>query len=344
MIFVIFVEGERKKKNYRRQMNDWRFETISVLRIKIIKSLFNIHLNAGKIYGQMITKTQLLFLIFFGWQILVYAQEDSGIFIFDIERSEDAVEFSNLVEIPHQKGYNNQPFFISDDEILFSSENNGQADIAKFRISTGKIQWMHPETAGGEYSPQPIPDSENIAAVRLDPDGLQRLYEYDIKNKTASLIIPDIQVAYFTFMDHENILATVLNKESMDLVTIDLNLKKTDTLSSRAGRSISKVPNTSLVSYTLYNENNQLDLYTYDFTTDESVFICELPYNVQDYIWLTDSLILTGSGYRLFLYDTWSELEWISAGTIEKYGISQITRMALSPNGKKLAVTGTKKP
>lgn len=289
-------------------------------------------------------KISLLFLSLCSFQFLAHAQDDSGIFIFDIQRHENTLDLSNPIEVPHQKGYNNQPFFISDDEILFASENDGQPDIAKFNIITGKIQWMHPKTEGGEYSPQPIPDSDNIAAVRLDPDGLQRLYEYDVTNNTSSLVIPDIQVAYFTFINQENIMATVLNEESMDLVTINLKTQKTDTLASQAGRSLSKIPNTSTLSYTLYNENEQLDLYTYDSMADESVFICELPYYVQDYIWLNDSLILAGSGYRLFLYDTWGESEWVSVGTTEKHGISQITRMTLSPDRKKLAVVGKKKP
>lgn len=286
----------------------------------------------------------ILFFIFFGIHYLNHAQTDSKVFIFDISRGEDSVELSNLIEIPHQTGYNNQPFFISNEELLFSGENDGQSDIAKFNLTTGSKQWVNSATKGGEYSPQPIPNSENIAAVRLDPDGLQRLYEYDVNTHSSSELVPEIQVAYFTFIDETNLLATVLNEENMDLVAINLNSKEVDTLSSRAGRSISKIPNTSVVSYTLYNENNQQDLYTFDITSGESVFICELPYQVQDYIWLNDSIILCGSGYRLFMYDTWNDSEWMPAGTIEKFGISDITRMAISPDGKKIALVGKKKP
>lgn len=284
--------------------------------------------------------SSLIILVF---QIELYAQDNSKVFIFNFLQKENTIVLSDCTEIPNQHGYNNQPAFISDDKILFSSENKGSTDIRKYNFQTKELIWLS-KTEGGEYSPQAIPNSENIAAVRLDPDGLQRLYEYHIKNNSISTIIDEIAIAYFLFYNSNNILATVLNKNGMDLVKIDLSIEKVDTLASGAGRSISKIPKTNLMSYTLYNENNQLDLYTFDFETGSSVFICQLPGHVQDYIWLNDSQILAGSENQLFMYDTWSESKWTLSGTVEKFGISDITRIALSPDGKKIAIVGTKKP
>lgn len=274
----------------------------------------------------------------------ILAQENSAVFVFDIQINDDQAELSNFQEIPHEKGYNNQPSFISDEEILFSSTNNNQADIRKYNLKSNSLQWIHPQTEGGEYSPQIIPESEAVAAVRLDLDGLQRLYKYDLKNNTNTLLIPNLPVAYFIFYDAETLLATVLNEDDMDLVKIDLAENSSEVLFSHAGRNLGKIPNSEWVSYTLINEAEEMDLYTYDFKTGESVFICQLPYGVQDYVWLDDSKILAASGYRLFLFDTWEESEWNYAGSAEKFGVDGITRMALSPNGKKLAVVGKKQP
>lgn len=288
-------------------------------------------------------KIFVLFIILSFYSIISSAQDATGIFIFDFQISDENIDLSNFRDIPLPPGYNNQPAFISNTEILFSSENNGNPDIRKYNLETGNLTWMHSETPGGEYSPQLIPDSEDIAAVRLDPDGLQRLYRYG-PGKKPSVLIENIAVAYFAFFDSNRILATILNEDKMDLVTIDLNLQKVDTLASDAGRTLEKIPGTELMTYSLVNESGQLDIYTYNMETGESVFICELPYTILDYIWLDDSRILAGANYRLFLFDTWDEGDWSLFGSAEKYGITEITRMALSPGGKKLAIVGKKKP
>lgn len=288
-------------------------------------------------------KSFLLALILFSFSIISRAQDTTGIFIADIQINDENIDLSNFKEIPLQPGYHNQPLFISNTEILFSSENNNNPDIRKYDLETGKLTWMHSETPGGEYSPQPIPASDDIAAVRLDPNGLQRLYRYSGED-APTVLIEDIAVAYFSFFDSGRILATILNEDKMDLVTIDLNLQKIDTLASDAGRTVGKIPGTGLMTYSLVNESGQLDIYTCNMETGESVFICELPYTILDYIWLDDSRILTGANYRLFLFDTWDEGHWSLFGSVERYGITEITRLALSPDGKKLAIVGKKKP
>lgn len=288
-------------------------------------------------------KTIAFLTLFLCIQSYLWAQDNMQVFVFDIAINTEKIELSNPIEIPHNEGYNNQPYFISNQELLFSSNNDGQADILKYNLETGKKQWMNTATEGGEYSPQSIPHSDDIAAVRLDPDGLQRLYRYDGKKGTSSLLIEDIQVAYFAFYNADNILGTVLNGETMDLVTIDLNTQTVDTIVSEAGRGIQRIPAMDKMSYTSVNESNQMDVYLWNMDSGESVFICQLPYGVQDYVWLNDSQILSGSGNRLFMYDTWGDAEWFQVGSTEKYGLKDITRMALSPDGKKLAVVGKKK-
>lgn len=290
----------------------------------------------------MKTHTQFIVLFLFA-QTMLWAQDTTQVFVFDFNYNEDKVHLSNAVEIPHNKGYNNQPYFVSNSELLLSSNNDGQADILKYNLETGAKQWINSKTEGGEYSPQSIPSSDDIAAVRLDTDGLQRLYRYDAKTGLSSLLIADVAVAYFAFYSSDKILATVLHEETMDLVTIALDTKTTDTILSQAGRGVQKVPQTNKMSYTVVNESEQMDLYTWNTDSKESVFICQLPYGVQDYVWLNDSQILSGSGNRLFLFDTWGDGEWVQVGNTEKFGLQHITRMTISPNGKKLAIVGKKK-
>lgn len=287
--------------------------------------------------------TFLSFLIFLISYNLI-AQEPTQIFLFSIAIEPDTIAIGTLIDWQQNDGYNNQPFFISNDEILFASDNPTAPDIRKYDSSTNESQWIHSPTEGGEYSPQRRPDTDNITAVRLDSDGLQRLYMYDTYTKNWTTLLEHIAIAYYSFYDKDTLLATVLNESEMDLVLANIATQQVDTLASQAGRVVGRVPDTNLMTYTLLNEAEEFDLYTFDPETGESVFICQLPYTVQDAIWLDDTRILAASGYRLFIYDTWGEDSWEYAGSTERFGVTDITRMALSPDGKKLAVVGKKKP
>ena len=70
----------------------------------------------------------------------------------------------------------------------------------------------------------------------------------------------------------------------------------------------------------------------------ESFFVCQLPIGIQDYAWLNDSQIIIGSGNKIFLYDTFSNEEWKQVADLSDYKIKDITRLAVSPDGTKLAL------
>ncbi|HLV91698.1 MAG TPA: hypothetical protein VKX34_01140 [Aequorivita sp.] len=278
--------------------------------------------------------TSLLFTSF------LYSQENLEVYVFDVFPSYVGLELLNARNVSNNEGYDNQPSFISNEALVFAGNNNGQTDISEYNFNTKIKRWVNLKTEGGEYSPQKFPSSEDIAAVRLDENGLQRLYRYGAESGKPSVLIEDLQVAYFAFYNDQKILATVLNNDELDLTMIDLQSKSVDTLFTDAGRSIQRIPNTKTMSYTLVNENNYLDLYVLDIASGDSYFITGLPMEVNDYIWLNDTQILIGKGSDIYMYDTLGEAEWHRVASVSEYGIKNVTRMAISPDGKKLALVG----
>lgn len=266
------------------------------------------------------------------------AQENTEVYVFDILPAYEGLELLNPTNISNNEGYDSQPSFISNESLIFSGNNEGQTDISEYNLNSKIKKWVNKKTEGGEYSPQKFPSSNDIAAVRLDKDGKQRLYSYNSETGNSSEIIEDLQVAYFAFYNDKKILATVLSGDKMDLVMIDLPSKTVDTLFQNAGRSLQKVPNTKAMSYSLVNEEGNFDLYLMEMNTKESYFICELPTNIADCVWINDTQVLVGSGYNLFMYDTLGEQEWNKVASLKDYGIKNISRMAISPNGKKIAL------
>lgn len=286
--------------------------------------------------------SKFLFLISFLFSSLVFGQENTEVYVFDVRPAYQGLELFNIRNISNNPGYDSQPSFLSNEAVVWAGNNGGQNDISEYNLVSQLQKWVNPQTEGGEYSPQKFPSGNDVAAVRLDKDGRQRLYRYNAKTGNSSEIIPYVQVAYFAFYDDATILATVLNGDKMDLVLMDIPSQKVDTLFNDAGRSLQRVPNTHFMSYTLVNEQGYLDLYLMDMDSRESYFIAQLPSGVQDYVWINDTQVLVGSGSSLFMYDTLGESEWHKVASVEEYGIGKISRMAISPDGKKLALVAEK--
>ncbi len=281
---------------------------------------------------------KLLFLFIILTSSFIFAQENTEVYVFDIRPAYEGLELMNPRNISDNEGYDNQPSFISNEALVFAGNNDGQTDISEYNLTSKLQKWVNNKTEGGEYSPQKFPSSNDVASVRLDKDGLQRLYRYNSQTGSSSELIKNLQVAYFAFYNDQKILSTVLDGDSMDLVLIDLSSKTADTIFRNAGRSLQKVPKTNSMSYSLINEEENLDVYLLDMDSYESFFVTELPIGIQDCVWINDTQILVGSGNKLYMYDTLGEPEWTRVASLEEYGFKNISRMAISPDGKKLAV------
>lgn len=267
---------------------------------------------------------------------------DTEVYLFDLISKNASFEVKNGQNISNNAGYDNQPSFLDNETILFSRMRNEQTDIAAYDLKTEEISWLTETSEGGEYSPEHIPDSEDVAAVRLDTSGLQRLYRYQKSGENNA--ITDLKIGYFAFYNNSKFISAVLSGSTLDLYLSDISSKKDSLIITNIGRSLHKVPNTNSMSYTVVNEDQNMDLYLLDMGGQlESYFVCQLPIGIQDYVWLNDSQILLGSRNRLYIYDTLGVTEWKELASLESYDLDNITRLAVSPDGKHLAVVAEPK-
>ena len=222
---------------------------------------------------------------------------------------------------------------------------NGQTDIVMYDLTTNTSNIVNKTTPGGEYSPKQIPGSKNIAAVRLDTNGLQRLYSYtqtDTNQGDSKMLLDTLEVAYFAFFDSNRIVASVLGTNQLNLVVANLKTKQVTPYIENSGRSIHNIPQNTSVSYTLSNEDKNMDVYILDLEQGgESFFVCQLPVGVQDHCWINDSQLLLGSGSKIYLYDMFGAQQWEQVADLAQYEISDINRIAVNPQSNKIALVGT---
>ncbi|MGJ8666323.1 MAG: hypothetical protein ACSHW7_08160 [Patiriisocius sp.] len=300
----------------------------------ILSILKNYKLHASHI----LLLTMLILFPFFG-----NAQNDTEIFFMNISTTADSLEVSNFRNISNNPGYDSQPSFFDNDKLLYAGTKNGQTDIYQFSLDLRTKKRINLPTSGGEYSPQKIPNKNSIAAVRLDTTGLQRLYAYEYNFPmygASTLLLPETEVAYFAFHDEKKIVASVLGGNQLNLVIANLETKEVTPYIENSGRSIHNVPNSNSVSYTLVNEDKNHEIYVLNIDEDgESYFVCQLPIGIQDHCWLSDTKLLLGSGSKLHVYDLFEKpQEWKEVADLSNFNISEITRITVSPDGKKLAL------
>lgn len=273
----------------------------------------------------------------------LYPQPDTEVFLFEIDRTGGKWSLVNPMNISNNKGYDNQPSFYDNNNILFSSTRNGQTDIALYNLVTGNTKWLTNTSGGSEYSPIRIPNSHDFSAIRLDTTGLQRLYRYNISTGNSSLIREDAKVGYHVWFTEDILVNTILIENRMDLIVSNLEDKRDFKVQKKVGRSLHSIPNSEKVSYIGIEGNGNL-LKSLDPKTGETQLITSIPKGISDMCWLPEGGFLLPKKNVIIKFSEDLKQEPLVIDLSEFKEIYTISRMAVSPNGKYLALVSEESP
>jgi hypothetical protein len=277
-------------------------------------------------------------LIFFLFATTVaFAQSNTEVYLFEITKDKGNWSIGKGKNISNNPGYDSQPHFYSSKSIIFSSTRNKQTDIAEYTIKNGKIKFINSTPNGGEYSPQRIPKSKDISAVRLDTDGLQRFYKYNYKSGKSSEIIADLKVAYPFWYDKNTAVNVVIVDGGLDLIVSDIKSKKNTTIEKKVGRSVHHIPNTSLVSY-ISKEKEQWEVKTFNPRNQERRTIIKTAGKKEDICWLPDGTLLMAVGNTLMKFNPTIDKDWKIFHTFPKNKFNNISRILVNKKGNYLAL------
>lgn len=279
----------------------------------------------------------VLFLITFSISSAAIAQQSTEVYLFDLAEKESGFELLNPINVSDNEGYDNQPSFTEDGKsLLYASTRNEQTDILWYDIESGSKRWIS-DTPGGEYSPVLMSDGEHISAVRLDPDGLQLLYKYSIKDGSSEVLIPNLKIGYYSWFLTSRIVAFVLG-EPATLQEIDLAHNEIVAVDENPGRSIHYIPATK--SYSYVDKSDPDDWKIMKAVPNNSEWTEEITSTLpgsEDMVWLNIYTIVMGKDDKLYHFDTRSEsTNWKLFADLSEFGLSGITRLA--KNGNKIAV------
>ncbi|WP_136468105.1 nuclear transport factor 2 family protein [Flagellimonas onchidii] len=273
-----------------------------------------------------------------------YGQVNTEVYLFDLSMENGNPMLTNPKNISNNEGYDNQPSFLDNNTILFSSTRAEQTDIKKFNIEAGSTtSWISNTPTGSEYSPLKIPGKNAVSAIRLDLDGLQLLYEYDLKTGESVPILDQMKIGYHIWYSDHKLISSVLVDNRLDLVMSDLKDGTNRTLQRNIGRSLSKIPNSDLISY-ISKKENPWQIKSIDPNTETINYISDVPKESEDICWLNPKIILTGAGKSLMKFNVENDVEWIPIMYFEEEEINNISRIATNENRTRLAFVAEESP
>ncbi|MBT8267837.1 MAG: nuclear transport factor 2 family protein [Bacteroidia bacterium] len=281
--------------------------------------------------------TRLIFILLLPY--FVMSQSNTEVFLFDLGSSNGQFELSNYRNISNNDGYDNQPSFLNNNTVLFSSTRKDQTDIARYDVNYGSKIWIN-FTEGSEYSPIKIPGENAVSAIRLDKDGKQQLMKYNLSNGESDLLFDDPVVGYHCWFNKDVLVASILDEGSLSLITYYFNENKHYKFQKKVGRSLHKIPDTDLISYISKEDDNLWEIKSVDPISGATKGIMGTLPQQEDMCWLPDGTILMAYDDLLYTYKPGTDVDWIERLSLKEYNISKISRLTVSPDGTKLAVVG----
>ncbi|SNT05315.1 hypothetical protein SAMN05421640_2179 [Ekhidna lutea] len=266
-------------------------------------------------------------------QLVVIAQSDTEIYLMDLRRSTDGLLIEKPVNISQNPGYDNQPaFWVDSEALLYARTVDGQTEIARYYFDSGNTLLVTDTKQGSEYSPTPMPDGR-ISSIRLDATGLQLLYAYDFKG-VNEVLVPELKIGYHCWVNKDRIAAFVLG-DPATLQLINIKTNKAEIVSENIGRSLHRIPGKTAFSYLDKNESPWA-IKAMNPDTQETSTLISVKGDGEDYCWTPKGEILMADRAKLFVWAP--ESEWKQFADLSKHGITSITRLSVSPDGKKLAI------
>ncbi len=291
--------------------------------------------------------------------VFLLAQQETEIYLVDVLAPEMRTTqrtplevFKSLKEpqslgkplnISNNEGYDNQPSFLDEDHILFSSTRNGQTDIAVYSISKDTTTWISNTPNGSEYSPIKIPGKESVSAIRLDVNELQRLYQYDLRTGVSKELLPDLKVGYHVWYNDHIVVCSVLIENRMDLVVANLKEGTNHTVQKNVGRSLHKIPNSELVSY-ISKAGKPFEIKSLNPSSNTTRTLNFIWNGREDITWLSENTILATTEKAIVQVPTDTTGIWPVFHQFRPRKLYNMSRMAVSPDGKKIAIVAEPSP
>lgn len=274
----------------------------------------------------------------------------TDVFVAPLSVRNGVLTVGTLVNATNRPGYDNQPAFLQDGSaMLYTSIGaDGQADIYRYDLRARTVARVT-QTPESEYSATPLADGQSFSTVRVEADSTQRLWRFPLSGGTPpSLLLEAVKpVGYHAWLD-DSTLAMFILGEPATLQVAGLRAGQAATYARRIGRGLQPVPGARGVAYiqqagdTSYVEEIRfLDARRGGGTFSQRRLAKAL--RGQDFFAYTPTgELLAASGATLYRWSRDCRVNdgWEMVADLRRAGIRNVSRIAVSPDGRWIALVG----
>ena len=250
--------------------------------------------------------------------------------------------------ISRSPGYDNQPSFAPDGRSIFftSAREPGadaaQMDIFRYEVQSGQISRVT-KTTESEYSATVTPDGKHISVIRVEQDGTQRLWKFQLDGQNPSLVFENIKpVGYHAWLDANRVAMFVLGKPAT-LQLGDVRSGTAEILAENIGRSLLRIPNGGVSFVKQEGQGAERRLMISELVLEggkplvRPLRAAVAGAREADLAWTPDGTLLMAHAGSLYGWKK-GEAEWRVVADLGALGLKDVTRLAVSPQGERIAL------
>ena len=268
---------------------------------------------------------------------------NTDIYVADLSSAAGVPKLGAARRVTTWEGYDNQPSFTPEgDAILYTSiRADNQADTYRHRLADNSTVRLT-ETAEAEYSPTVTPDGKFFSVIRVekDKDATQRLWKFPLAGgQVATLILERFKpVGYHVWADDRTLGLFILGRPAT-LQVVDARTGVYGIVATNIGRSLQRVPGTQKITYVHKQGEGDWYIKEYDTRTHAKRTLAKTLAGSEDFAWTPDGTLLMARGAKLYaLRPGAAGQDWREVADFSSDGLSEITRLAVSPRGDRLAL------
>lgn len=262
----------------------------------------------------------------------------TDIYLADYKIKEGKLTFDLIHNLTNRTGYDNQPFFLASGEgLLFTViAADRQADIYQHLLAKRVITQVT-RTPESEYSPTLMLDGKHFSVVRVEKDSSQRLWKFPLAGGAPILVLEKVKpVGYHAWLDANTLALFVLGTPNT-LQIADVRTGATKTVGGNIGRALHKIPRRNAVSFVHKINEEFWNIKAYDLTSNKTEILIKILPGSEDFAWAPEGILLSASGSKLYQWHPQGKEGWVELANFAKLGYKNITRIAFSPKGNRLA-------
>ncbi|MFT5611615.1 MAG: Tol biopolymer transport system component [Arenicella sp.] len=267
---------------------------------------------------------------------------ETDIFLLDLKLDSDSMEISNAKNVTARPGYDNQPYFTKNSEsFVFSRDDGYQTDIYEYDIAKQKTERLS-RSDNTEFSPTPFLDGSNLAFVTDRSNSIWYASRDELDNPKWVFAENPIHepIGYFSW-NHAT--GDILYWSQYGFSLTLAHESKTD-VHYVSGNAIPStphiIPGTNRFSFVHRQANGDAWIKELDPISKAIRPLTPIVGSNANYTWAPDRSIVMIEGHTLYRWQETGSAIWEKISDLTSQGILSASRVAISPNGKRMAIVG----